>query len=119
MKKLESASLSIFPGERADSNSMPTARTEPRPLAEKHPYFYKHFERVQIVDVMSVSWILSLLNKMKSVQLPSLFHLHSINHALFKGMAQFMLPLKHQSSLMLSAVMLSSALHEEVLREKS
>lgn len=94
---------------------MPTVRKEPRAQSEAHSLFYKHFERVQVGDIMSVAWIVLLMNKMKSVR--RLLHLRRINYPRFKIMARFVL--KYQSSLMLSTMMLSSTLHEEALREKS
>jgi hypothetical protein len=56
-----------------------------------------------------------LFNKMKPMR--RLVHLRRINYLQFNTMARFVL--KHQSKLMLSAVLLSSAFHGEVLRKKS
>ena len=92
---------------------MPTERKELRPLEQKYPYFYKHLERMQILDMISISWLVVLMIKKEG----HLLRLHRMNHPRLHMMAMFLF--RRQKNLILSALFLSSAFHSEFLHTKS
>lgn len=94
---------------------MPTERKELRPLEQKYPYFYKHLERMQILDMISISWLVVLMIKKEGHR--RLLRLHRMNHPRLHMMAMFLF--RRQKNLMLSALFLSSAFLSEFLCKKS